>query len=97
MTNLADWLGQAKDAGAWIYGAEAEAESPYTAVDLSGKAVLVLGSEGSGAAQAGRRSLRRAGLDPGPGQGGFPERLGGGGRPAVRGGPPARALIGAGH
>ena len=48
VTNLAAWLGQAKDAGAWIYGAEAEAESPYTAVDFSGKAVLVLGSEGSG-------------------------------------------------
>jgi 23S rRNA (guanosine2251-2'-O)-methyltransferase len=46
--NLADWLGEAKEAGAWIYGAEAGAEAPYTQTDLSGKVVLVLGSEGSG-------------------------------------------------
>ena len=38
----------AKDAGAWIYGAEANAESPYTQTDLTGKVVLVLGSEGKG-------------------------------------------------
>jgi 23S rRNA (guanosine2251-2'-O)-methyltransferase len=46
--NLADWLGRAKDAGAWIYGAEAGAETPYTQADLTGKVVLVLGSEGTG-------------------------------------------------
>jgi 23S rRNA (guanosine2251-2'-O)-methyltransferase len=46
--NIADWLGEAKDAGAWIYGAAAEAERAYTDVDWSGRAVLVLGSEGSG-------------------------------------------------
>jgi 23S rRNA (guanosine2251-2'-O)-methyltransferase len=46
--NLADWLAEAKDAGAWIYGAEAGAEAPYTQVDLNGKVVLVLGSEGAG-------------------------------------------------
>lgn len=46
--NLADWLGEAREAGAWIYGAEAEAEAVYTDVDWSGRAVLVLGSEGSG-------------------------------------------------
>src|SRR3954449_5714711 len=28
--NLADWLAGAKRDGAWIYGAEADAESPYT-------------------------------------------------------------------
>ena len=38
----------AKDAGAWIYGAEANAEAPYTQTDLTGKVVLVLGSEGKG-------------------------------------------------
>lgn len=48
VTNLADWLGRAKQAGAWIYGAEANAEAPYTQTDLGGKAVLVLGSEGKG-------------------------------------------------
>jgi 23S rRNA (guanosine2251-2'-O)-methyltransferase len=46
--NVADWLGEAKDAGAWVYGAAAEAERTYTDVDWSGRAVLVLGSEGSG-------------------------------------------------
>jgi 23S rRNA (guanosine2251-2'-O)-methyltransferase len=48
VTNLAEWLSRAKDAGAWIYGAEANAESPYTQTDLTGKIVLVLGSEGKG-------------------------------------------------
>ena len=46
--NLADWLARAKDGGAWVYGAEAGAEVPYTRADLTGKVVLVLGSEGSG-------------------------------------------------
>jgi 23S rRNA (guanosine2251-2'-O)-methyltransferase len=46
--NVADWLGEAKESGAWVYGAAAEAERPYTDVDWSGRAVLVLGSEGSG-------------------------------------------------
>jgi 23S rRNA (guanosine2251-2'-O)-methyltransferase len=46
--NLADWLQQAKESGAWIYGAEANAEAPYSQTDLSGKVVLVLGSEGKG-------------------------------------------------
>jgi 23S rRNA (guanosine2251-2'-O)-methyltransferase len=46
--NIADWLAEGKDAGAWVYGAAAEAERPYSEVDWSGRAVLVLGSEGSG-------------------------------------------------
>jgi 23S rRNA (guanosine2251-2'-O)-methyltransferase len=46
--NVADWLGEAKEAGAWVYGASAEAQRLYTDVDWSGRAVLVLGSEGSG-------------------------------------------------
>jgi 23S rRNA (guanosine2251-2'-O)-methyltransferase len=46
--NLADWLGEAKDAGAWIYGAAAEAPDRYTDLDWVGRAVLVLGSEGKG-------------------------------------------------
>jgi 23S rRNA (guanosine2251-2'-O)-methyltransferase len=48
VSNVADWLGEAKEAGAWVYGAAAEAERPYTDVDWAGRAVLVLGSEGSG-------------------------------------------------
>ncbi len=48
VANLADWLGSAKDAGAWLYGAEAGAPAPYAQVDLTGKVVLVLGSEGRG-------------------------------------------------
>lgn len=46
--NLADWLAGAKQRGAWVYGASADAELPYTEVDWSGRAVLVLGSEGAG-------------------------------------------------
>ena len=46
--NLADWLAVAKQRGAWVYGASADAEGAYTDVDWSGRAVLVLGSEGAG-------------------------------------------------
>jgi 23S rRNA (guanosine2251-2'-O)-methyltransferase len=46
--NLADWLAEAKRAGYWIWGADAEAEAPPWAVDLSGPTVLVLGGEGKG-------------------------------------------------
>ena len=46
--NISDWLSEAKESNAWIYGAAAEAERAYTDVDWSGRAVLVLGSEGSG-------------------------------------------------
>ena len=47
--NLADWLAEAKDAKAWVYGAAAEGETvPYDRPDYSGRVVLVLGSEGRG-------------------------------------------------
>jgi 23S rRNA (guanosine2251-2'-O)-methyltransferase len=46
--NLADFLEQAKQAQAWVYGAAAEAATPYTQPDYAGRTVLVLGSEGSG-------------------------------------------------
>jgi 23S rRNA (guanosine2251-2'-O)-methyltransferase len=46
--NLADWLAEAKSAGFWIWGADAEAEQPPWGVDLSGPTVLVLGGEGKG-------------------------------------------------
>ena len=46
--NLADWLAAAKAAGAWIYGAAAEAPGRYVDADLTGRAVVVLGSEGAG-------------------------------------------------
>jgi 23S rRNA (guanosine2251-2'-O)-methyltransferase len=46
--NLADWLGEAKAAGFWIWGADAGAEDPPWAVDLTGPTVLVLGGEGKG-------------------------------------------------
>lgn len=48
VTSLADWLLRAKDAGAWSYGADAAAKTTYTDADLTGKVVLVLGSEGAG-------------------------------------------------
>lgn len=46
--NLADWLGEAKEAGFWIWGADAEAKQTPWQVDLSGPTVLVLGGEGKG-------------------------------------------------
>jgi 23S rRNA (guanosine2251-2'-O)-methyltransferase len=47
--NLADYLAEAKQAGAWVYGAAASEEAvPYDQPDYSGRVVLVLGSEGSG-------------------------------------------------
>jgi 23S rRNA (guanosine2251-2'-O)-methyltransferase len=47
--NLADYLAEAKRAGAWVYGAAASpAAVPYDRPDYSGRAVLVMGSEGTG-------------------------------------------------
>lgn len=46
--NLADFLAEAKHAGAWVYGAEAGADAPYWEPDYSGRVVVVLGSEGKG-------------------------------------------------
>jgi 23S rRNA (guanosine2251-2'-O)-methyltransferase len=46
--NLADWLAEAKAGGYWIWGADADAEDPPWAVDLSGPTVIVLGGEGKG-------------------------------------------------
>ena len=46
--NLADWLGAAKEAGAWVYGAQAGAAVSYERPDYRGRVVLVLGSEGRG-------------------------------------------------
>jgi len=47
--NLANWLGEAKQAGAWVYGADNSSEAvPYDTPDYRGSVVLVLGSEGRG-------------------------------------------------
>ena len=46
--NLADWLGEAKQAGLWTYGADAGGPLAYDEVDWAGGVVLVLGSEGRG-------------------------------------------------
>jgi 23S rRNA (guanosine2251-2'-O)-methyltransferase len=46
--NLADWLGEAKQREAWVYGAAADARVPYDRPDYGGRVVLVLGSEGRG-------------------------------------------------
>jgi 23S rRNA (guanosine2251-2'-O)-methyltransferase len=46
--NLADWLGEAKAAGLWCYGADADGDVAYDRVDWNGGVVLVLGSEGRG-------------------------------------------------
>ena len=49
VANLANWLGEAKAAGAWVYGAAAAGDAvPYERPDYRGRVVLVLGSEGRG-------------------------------------------------
>jgi 23S rRNA (guanosine2251-2'-O)-methyltransferase len=46
--NLADFLGEAKAAGCWCYGAAAEARVGYREPDYRGGVVLVMGAEGRG-------------------------------------------------
>ena len=46
--NMSDFLAEAKAAGAWCYGADAAAETPYDAPDYRGAVVLVVGAEGRG-------------------------------------------------
>lgn len=46
--NLADFLGEAKDAGCWCYGADGAATTRYDEPDFGGGVVLVLGAEGKG-------------------------------------------------
>ena len=46
--NLADWLVEAKEAGFWIWGADADAEQAPWSTALSGPTVLVMGGEGKG-------------------------------------------------
>jgi 23S rRNA (guanosine2251-2'-O)-methyltransferase len=46
--NLTDWLAGAKQAGFWIWGADAGGDQAPWDVDLTGPTVLVLGGEGKG-------------------------------------------------
>lgn len=46
--NLADWLGEAREAGFWIWGADAEAKASYAETDLTGSTVIVCGGEERG-------------------------------------------------
>jgi 23S rRNA (guanosine2251-2'-O)-methyltransferase len=47
--NLANWLGEAKQLEAWVYGASAGGNTvSYDVPDYRGRVVLVLGSEGRG-------------------------------------------------
>jgi 23S rRNA (guanosine2251-2'-O)-methyltransferase len=45
--NVADFLGEAKDAGGWVYGAAGDG-GDYLQPDYRGRCVLVLGAEGKG-------------------------------------------------
>jgi 23S rRNA (guanosine2251-2'-O)-methyltransferase len=46
--NLADYLAEAKETGAWVYGASAGDAVPYDQPDYRGRVVVVFGSEGKG-------------------------------------------------
>jgi 23S rRNA (guanosine2251-2'-O)-methyltransferase len=58
VTNLARALGELKERGVWILGADAGGESLYTA-DLRGPVAWVLGAEGSGLRRLTRESCDR--------------------------------------
>jgi 23S rRNA (guanosine2251-2'-O)-methyltransferase len=49
--NLTDFLGSAKSAGFWVYGAAGEGMAAYDEQDYRGKSIVVLGSEGEGLGQ----------------------------------------------
>ena len=46
--NIADFLSEAKEAGAWVYGADSGGDARYDEPDYTGPVVLVLGAEGKG-------------------------------------------------
>lgn len=48
VTNIADTLNQLKKEGFWVYGSDAGGDTIAEAVDWSGPAALVIGSEGKG-------------------------------------------------
>ena len=56
VTNLVRTLKLLKDAGLWVVGADAAAEQPAAAVDLTGSRVLVMGAEGAGLRELTRRN-----------------------------------------
>jgi len=56
VTNLVRTLKLLKEAGLWLVGADAGAEQPAHAVDLTGGIVLVLGAEGAGLRQLTRQT-----------------------------------------
>jgi 23S rRNA (guanosine2251-2'-O)-methyltransferase len=60
VTNLADWLGRAKTPRLWVYGLALDASVDYTAADLAGGAVLVIGAEGRGLRPRVRQSCDEA-------------------------------------
>lgn len=46
--NLTDWIATAKEAGAWVYGADGGSPTNFRTLDFEGRVVIVLGSEGEG-------------------------------------------------
>jgi len=56
VTNLSRSLKLLKNAGLWVVGADAAAESQADSVDLKGPVVLVLGAEGTGLRQLTRQN-----------------------------------------
>jgi len=56
VTNLSRSLKLLKDAGLWVVGADAAAESHADSVDLKGPVVVVLGAEGTGLRQLTRQN-----------------------------------------
>lgn len=58
VVNAARFLKEAKDAGFWVFGADAAGE-PYSGVDLTGDVLLCLGAEGMGLRRLTRETCDR--------------------------------------
>lgn len=48
VSNISQAIGELKEKGVWIYGAEGSAEKPYYEEDYTGACAFVIGSEGTG-------------------------------------------------
>ena len=87
--NLADWLAEAKEAGFWIWGADAEAPGALGGRPRGPDRARPRG-RGQGHPAPGRGGLRRPGRAAAGGLGRLPQRLRRGRRAALRGRPAAQ-------
>ena len=56
VTNINNAIAELKQKGVWVFGTAAEGSVPMYKVDLSGPAAIVIGNEGDGMSQLGRKN-----------------------------------------